>query len=348
MAGIREGACFQAQWWGIQESRAMFGLLVKKHDDRLLQGGYQGSESKAEAWDRLTHELTSVTGIPHTAAEEIARNIEVDAGHLARLCRECDCQQTCSLGTVKEVTGCKLLVVSQYQKAYGIDVDYANYAYDDQYINCAHDFERKRIKPLFKNEIKKKNNYNAVWNKAAGEWKKKQSHITNLPHNFKNEYGIALTAYTMEGNSIYSDLNKAVREAGKNLNSFHFKYLHFYLTKALQSLRNKSNNKCFTVFRGVSYKFGSVNKNVRFGNFASSSLKRDVAKNFSKGNGLFHIQTCHGVRIAKFSVFPSEEEVLIPPYEVFRSTKKSNSFMYLKSLGICSNYNCGIKQGNLN
>ncbi|XP_043923931.1 T-cell ecto-ADP-ribosyltransferase 1-like [Protopterus annectens] len=239
------------------------------------------------------------------------------------------------------------LAVSQYQKVHVIDVDYADYAYDDQYINCAHDFERKRIKPLFKNEIKKKNNYNALWNKAAGEWKKKQSHITNLPHNFKNEYGIALTAYTMEDNSIYSDLNKAVREAGKNLNSFHFKYLHFYLTKALQSLRNKSSNKCFTVYRGVNYTFGSVKENVRFGNFASSSLNKTIAVNFSEGKGMFYVQTCHGVQIANFSDFPHEEEVLIPPYEVFRATKKNNSFIALTSVDICSNYNCGIKQDNL-
>ncbi|XP_043938194.1 P2Y purinoceptor 1-like [Protopterus annectens] len=44
----------------------MVVFLVNDHEPQLMQGGFQSSECKAEAWDRLPREVTSVTGILYT------------------------------------------------------------------------------------------------------------------------------------------------------------------------------------------------------------------------------------------------------------------------------------------
>ncbi|KAG1966965.1 NAD(P)(+)--arginine ADP-ribosyltransferase 2-like [Pimephales promelas] len=58
---------------------------------------------------------------------------------------------------------------------------------------------------------------------------------------------------------------------------------------------------------------------VRFGSFASSSLDRKVAQGFGT-KSCFEIKTCKGVNVIKYSKYPEQKEVLIPPNETFKVT----------------------------
>ncbi|RMB90890.1 hypothetical protein DUI87_32723 [Hirundo rustica rustica] len=179
----------------------------------------------------------------------------------------------------------------------------------------------------------------------------KELPLDMAPNSFDDQYlkyeAIALWAYTMKELHLYKQFNEAVRVAGsskwKYWNEFHFKSLHFLLTQALQKLRNP--NQCYDVFRGVKNTRFKVKKNdkVRFGQFASSSMSEDVAQDFGQDT-LFKVHTCQGVDIQEFSKYPKEEEVLIPPFEIFSVTdvrKEGNTMVIeLHSTGNGSNYDC--------
>ncbi|XP_005042311.1 PREDICTED: NAD(P)(+)--arginine ADP-ribosyltransferase 2-like [Ficedula albicollis] len=168
------------------------------------------------------------------------------------------------------------------------------------------------------------------------------------------EQAIALLAYTME-ERLYVEFNRAVRRVGRSrreyLNNFHFKVLHFLLTGALRALRGAhSHPRCLHVFRGVdrirfTARPGQI---VRFGQFASSSLLRNVS-DFYGTTTTFEVHTCHGADIRRYSIYPEEEEVLIPPYETFNVTGVTQQgdevLIQLRSHGVHSKYNCAWFRG---
>ncbi|KAL8191396.1 UNVERIFIED_CONTAM: hypothetical protein K2H54_073387, partial [Gekko kuhli] len=222
-----------------------------------------------------------------------------------------------------------------------LPLDMANTSFDDQYDDCVDEMDAM-VGELQHTEFADKN-YANVWKHATDRWYQKKH------KGLKPEYGIAVIAYTEES-SLYKELNKAVRKAGQSkdyyLKNFQFKSFHYLLTRALQVLRSNSNQKCYTTYRGV----GDVrfiterSKKVRFGNFASSSLKEDIGKGFGGGT-FFTIKTCHGANIKRYSIYRGEEEVLIPPYEEFKvehfvKTSDGEIHISLTSIGKSSNYNC--------
>lgn len=101
-----------------------------------------------------------------------------------------------------------------------------------------------------------------------------------------------------------------------------FKYhaLHFYLTDAIQILRERQET-CKETFHRTNKKFDQsvLNHEIRFGTFATSSLRSDLT-NF--GNvSCFEIHTCFGAELTSYSAFPEEREVLILPNDIFEVTK---------------------------
>ncbi|XP_013878929.1 ecto-ADP-ribosyltransferase 5-like [Austrofundulus limnaeus] len=158
----------------------------------------------------------------------------------------------------------------------------------------------------------------------------------------------ALCAYTA---GSYADLNRAVR-GGKDSyrTSFEFHALHFLLSDAIRLLK-VNQRSCYTSFRRSKLLFtGKPGQNMRFGSFASSSLNREL-RHFGEKT-CFEIHTCYGAYLKSYSELDSdEEEVLIPPYEMFNIVSADTSgvnhcdVLYkLETAGIYSHLNCQVVQ----
>ncbi|CAN2390242.1 ADP-ribosyltransferase, partial [Pristimantis euphronides] len=220
-------------------------------------------------------------------------------------------------------------------------------AFDDQYIGCTRQMEREI--PNILAQEKKYKHFAVMWFLAEQTWLKIKPY-SNYPRDFKDEYGTAVVLYTMEGPyPIYQQLNRNVSMAGRSrdhyMNRFHFKALHFYLTRAIQVLAGSTGCEYRSqVYRGSWMTYRDVSPDVRFGQFASSSLNWNIAQRFGTRTQ-FTIFTCFGVNIEGFSDF-KEEEVLIPVTEKFSAIKRSDHSYVLRSSGQhCSYYNCAYLGG---
>ncbi|XP_071989023.1 GPI-linked NAD(P)(+)--arginine ADP-ribosyltransferase 1 [Engystomops pustulosus] len=228
-------------------------------------------------------------------------------------------------------------------------LDMAPSSFDDQYRGCS-DVMEEEIPQLFQIEYSTNKEFADAWDTATFKWQQEKKRYVTLPKGFKDEYAIALFAYTING-PLHKVFNEAVREAGQSkqyyLRNFNFKVLHYYLTKALQILDEVDTPACHTVFRGIrGIKFKSESrKPVRFGQFTSSSKNDQNALQFGEDT-FFSIQTCYGVNIKNFSFFPGEEEVLIPPFEKFKVTNftrdRDRNVIALQSVEKSSVYNCEL------
>ncbi|XP_064559316.1 erythroblast NAD(P)(+)--arginine ADP-ribosyltransferase-like [Zonotrichia leucophrys gambelii] len=222
-----------------------------------------------------------------------------------------------------------------------VPLDMAHNSFDDQYLNCRDEMTEK-LPELKRSDFLKNNTFEKVWKNATAKWQKGGSDSSTLT----KDQAIALLVYTMK--SVYSDFNKAVRTAGNSSweyhDNFYFKTLHFLLTDVLQKLRNPKN--CLDVFQLVnSYQFEvKTGAKICFGQFASSSLDKTVAKYYGTDT-MFEVHTCHGMDIQKFSFSQSDKEVLIPPFETFEvsdvKTEGSMLNIVLHSTGNSRNFNCG-------
>ncbi|NXG72730.1 NRT2 ribosyltransferase, partial [Baryphthengus martii] len=231
------------------------------------------------------------------------------------------------------------------------EMDMAPTSFDDQYQGCTSMMEEE-LAELNHTEFNKNPDYAKAWTKAAKEWWKYYSHI---PHKtpLRSEQAIALLAYTYNS-PMYKKFNEAVRMAGSSreyyLNNFHFKVLHFLLTEALRALRDARPRRCYNVYRGIQniYFTAQEYQSVRFGQFTSSSFKKSTAKEFGEDT-LFSIETCYGVPIEEYSYYPTEKEVLIPPFESFEVTEVTDdgyrSLIEVHSQDAKSNYNCEFVKG---
>ncbi|XP_032345134.1 ecto-ADP-ribosyltransferase 5 isoform X4 [Camelus ferus] len=224
--------------------------------------------------------------------------------------------------------------------------------FDDTYVGCSEEMEEKAAL-LLKEEMARHALLRESWETAQEAWEHRHRGLT-LPSGFKAHHGIAIMVYTNSSNTLYRELNWAVRTGGSSwevyMEYFPFKALHFYLTRALQLLRGSgscSMGPGEEVFRGVGtlrFEPKRLGDSVRLGQFASSSLDESVARRFGNAT-FFFLRTCFGAPIHALSVFPEEREVLIPPHEVFLVTSFSqdgtqNLVTLSSSNQICSHFNC--------
>ncbi|XP_068121839.1 ecto-ADP-ribosyltransferase 5-like [Hyperolius riggenbachi] len=222
-------------------------------------------------------------------------------------------------------------------------------AFDDQYENCTEEMEESINRSLLKKEKSKNEEFEHVWKVATQKWREEKRKV---PHAFKEEYGIALMAYTME-TKVYRDFNEAVRNY-KDPGSFKYHSLHFFLTRAVTLLR--SSRRCVSenmVYRGIKdiHLYPDPNGGtVRFGQFTSTSKEKKIAQKFGTAT-FFNISTCFGAKIGNYSFFSDENEVLVPADEVFSVESfeevGGNSTFILKSTRRrCHYYNCHyLEQG---
>ncbi|NWW52847.1 NRT2 ribosyltransferase, partial [Pedionomus torquatus] len=233
-----------------------------------------------------------------------------------------------------------------------VKLDMALNSFDDQYLGCSSMMEEE-LEELNRTEFAKNAIYAQCWTQAAAQWQKKGQGVP-LPPGMRTEHAVAIMSYTLQ-DRLYPNFNANVREGGSSLSQylhkFDFKVLHFLLTQALSILR-KAQPRCYNVYRGVTgIRFMAKPKDlVRFGQFTSSSVKKEVATDFGTDT-FFLVNTCYGVPIWDFSYFEKEHEILIPPYEKFEVTSVTHGgqgpIIQLSSQGTLSKYSCEWVKGDI-
>ncbi|NXM02439.1 NAR4 ribosyltransferase, partial [Tyrannus savana] len=238
-------------------------------------------------------------------------------------------------------------------------MDMALNSFDDQYLGCREEMmEELEQGDYFQKEIAANKDYLSLWKKAQEALLKSPVGLLREMH---DSHAIVLMAYTMNS-SLHSQLNWATSTAGISpehyRHNFSFKYFHFYLTTAIQIMKewqsskeNMGKRKCYQVHRGVKdlYIEATVGSRVRFGRFTSTSRLRSEAQKFGNET-LFTVTTCLGAAMQGFSYYTSEKEVLIPPYEIFLvksfvQTQDGNR-LHLHSVGNYSKYHCQLVEAS--
>uniref|UniRef100_G3RKK0 NAD(P)(+)--arginine ADP-ribosyltransferase n=1 Tax=Gorilla gorilla gorilla TaxID=9595 RepID=G3RKK0_GORGO len=230
-----------------------------------------------------------------------------------------------------------------------IDFDFAPGSFDDQYQGCSKQVMEKLTQgDYFTKDIEAQKNYFRMWQKAHLAWFN-QGKV--LPQNMTTTHAVAILFYTLNSN-VRSDFTRAMASVARTPQqyerSFHFKYLHYYLTSAIQLLRKDSIMENGTLCYEVHYRTKDVHFNaytgatIRFGQFLSTSLLKEEAQEFGNQT-LFTIFTCLGAPVQYFSL---KKEVLIPPYELFKvinmSYQPRGNWLQLRSTGNLSTYNCQL------
>ncbi|KAG8513784.1 Ecto-ADP-ribosyltransferase 4, partial [Galemys pyrenaicus] len=240
------------------------------------------------------------------------------------------------VGTTEEVTA----------KRY---IDLSPDSFDDQYQGCGQQIiEELNRGDYFSKELQTHRSYSKIWQNAHVSW---LNEAKALPENMTIPHVVALLVYTLN-NNVRSDFTRAMASVGTSpeqyIHAFHFKYLHYYLTSAIQLLRKEIVRKNYSLCYEVYHKAkdialeASIGATLRFGQFLSTSLLREEAQNFGNQT-LFTIFTCLGVPVQYFS---HKEVVLVPPYELFEVINMGyhpkGTWLQLRSTGNFSTYNCQL------
>ncbi|XP_054575222.1 ecto-ADP-ribosyltransferase 4 isoform X1 [Eptesicus fuscus] len=229
-----------------------------------------------------------------------------------------------------------------------INFDLAPDSFDDQYQGCSQQvMEELSQGDYVTEELEAQTNYYKAWNSAHLTW---LNRAKALPKNMTITHAVAILVYTLN-NNVRSEFTKAMASAARSpwqyKHSFHFKYLHYYLTSAIQLLRKgiamKNDSLCYQVHHEADFYLKAyIGATLRFGQFLPTSLLRKEAQE-SGNQTLFTIFTCLGAPVQDFSL---REEVLVPPYELFEVVNMSyhprGNWLQLRSTGNLSTYNCQL------
>ncbi|KAL3067111.1 hypothetical protein OYC64_016957 [Pagothenia borchgrevinki] len=200
------------------------------------------------------------------------------------------------------------------EKSVALPLDMATDSIDDMYEGCRS--QTASVIDLFGVfEWHYNRNFSIAWALV-------ESSAKNLVHTqLKEDHAIVLYMYT-KLKYIQHVFNQAVK-TGKHKYStytFRFHYFYFFLTDAIQVLR-ENQTLCRTTYHRTWELFDHnvINTNMRFGAFtwaASSKQSFDFNGNVS----CFEIYSCFGADITHYSATKQKGQVLIPPYEVFKVT----------------------------
>ncbi|XP_076153312.1 ecto-ADP-ribosyltransferase 5-like [Alosa pseudoharengus] len=234
-----------------------------------------------------------------------------------------------------------------------LPLDMAVDSVDDQYQGCRDNMAEMVKTEYLPRELENTTVFGRAWRQVI-HVSENQLHCD---HSLTRNHCIALYVYT--GEDAYFDFNQAVRKGKLNYTTGTYEWysLQFYLTEAVQILTGKQEtgkNNCKITYRGTNHAFDKTNvldKEVRFGSFASSSFVFEKAQEFGT-KSCFNITTCYGAAIQNYSEYSDEEEVLIPPYEKFIVTDVLEKTKYpdlwcdtvyvLNSTGTRSDLNCAV------
>ncbi|XP_058627595.1 ecto-ADP-ribosyltransferase 5-like [Onychostoma macrolepis] len=177
-------------------------------------------------------------------------------------------------------------------------LDMALNSVDDQYKGCTEEMgDLVKTKYL---EIEKSASaeYNKTWQEGEQKAKKPEDNLQQI-------HSVVIHVYTNKDSKVYSNFTSATRTDKQKYKEGTFKWysLHFLLTEAIQILK-KTQNRCYTTYRGANIKFDVQSKEVRLSSFSSSSLDRKVIQGF--GNvSCFEIYTCEGILQNKYQCWAS-------------------------------------------
>ena len=180
-------------------------------------------------------------------------------------------------------------------------------------------------------EAKKNAIIHAGYEETLKCWEERQGVLTQNTKgtNLKKNEIFALICYTLEKPPVYRYFNNDTRK-GYQGDGMDFPIISHLLRegcrKILASLPEDSRTR--TVYRGVGMRFtAKVGETMRFGSYTSTTGSKEVADGFMEGNDgtQFIAKTKLGAPIKMLSLYPSEEEVLVPPYEVFKVTAIENT-----------------------
>ncbi|XP_047466755.1 NAD(P)(+)--arginine ADP-ribosyltransferase 1-like [Mugil cephalus] len=221
-----------------------------------------------------------------------------------------------------------------------IKLDMAPNSVDDMYAGCESKMEALVNSTYLVNELKNDKVFEKAWKNAS------KKHNTELSEYQRR----AVYVYTDKNTNIYSVFNEKVRtqRSGYKTEAFKYHSLHFFLTRALQTLKLK-NKKCLTGYRrtNLSFTYNPKNPMFRFGSFTSSSHTTYANDTFGTKT-CFEIYTCFGAEISSYSAFESEREILIPPYEIFKVRKRTEPKKSLPCEVVYTVESTGKTQSNLN
>ncbi len=220
---------------------------------------------------------------------------------------------------------------------------------DDVYIGCKANMADQVKTVLLEKELNMSPEFKTVWQDG-------EINATIPNDNLTWNHSIAIYVYTNSRFNLYEIFNNAVRTEKQNYQEKTFTWysLFFFLTEAIQILK-ETQNKCKLTYRGTKVEFNEnvLNTEVRFGQFASSSLDRTKAEVFGN-KSCFEIRTCEGADLTNYSRFSNEKEVLIPPYEKFSVTGVKRradhkdlwceTVYILESTGVRSDLNCAFSR----
>ncbi|XP_066109307.1 ecto-ADP-ribosyltransferase 4 isoform X1 [Saccopteryx bilineata] len=244
-----------------------------------------------------------------------------------------------------------LLLFSGLQRptaAIKINFDLAPDSFDDQYQGCSQQvMEELSQGDYIAEELEAHRSYLRVWNNAHFTW---LNRAKALPTDMTIIHAVAILVYTLNSD-VRSNFTRAMASAARSpwqyKHSFPFKYLHYYLTSAIQLLRKgvamKNGSLCYEVHHEADFYLKAYKgATFRFGQFLPTSLLRKQGQKFGNQT-LFTIYTCLGAPVEDFSL---KKEVLVPPYELFEvvnmSYHPSKNWMQLRSTGNQSTYNCQL------
>nr|XP_005497116.2 erythroblast NAD(P)(+)--arginine ADP-ribosyltransferase-like [Zonotrichia albicollis] len=226
-------------------------------------------------------------------------------------------------------------------------LDMAPDSFDDQYRGCGPAM-KAALPALNCTEFHLNHLFAQIWAKAAANWWSRGSPMTWLTP----DQATAIMAFTMD--DLDRIFNDAVHVAGRSTqqyrDNFHFKTLHFLLIDAIATLRGSLPWDCYDMFQqvcGVRFE-AQRGDTIRFGQFMGMLVRKPTAECSGKET-VFHVHTCQGVDISFFSVHPSKDWALIPPFETFEVTEVTRvgdkAEIHLRSTGTFSKYNCELLQG---
>jgi len=188
-------------------------------------------------------------------------------------------------------------------------------------------------------EAKKNAMIHAGYEQTLKTWEeKKESVQAELGRaGLTNDEIYAIICYTLEKPPVYRYFNSDTRKGSRG-DGMDFPILSYLLREACRKLlaATPKANRTRIVYRGVTIKFAAQpGQIIRFGSYTSTTGNISVAEDFQKNsNGTqFVIVTKIGASVKALSAFPEEDEVLIPPYEVFKvhRIEESPSRIFLSS-----------------